>query len=135
MTLAQEDIETGRRFIRQAEEELAQGDPLQASENAWMAVVHHLKGIARQRGWEHDGQRQLGVIADRLTEETGRREVRRLVSVADSLHVNFYNDWKPEEMVRYNVEDVKKLLILLGDLYENGGHAQGVGEPPTEPIQ
>ena len=40
---------------------------------------------------------------------------------AESLHGNFYNNWKTEEMVRSNVEDSKRLLAMLGIVYDNGG--------------
>ena len=40
------------RLMRHAEEQLAKGDRLQASEKAWGAAVHRLKDIANKRGWE-----------------------------------------------------------------------------------
>ena len=121
MTLAEENIRVGRRLIRHAEEELEEGEMLQASEKAWGAVVHHLKGIARQRGWSHGGHYDLSRIVDRLAEETGQSDMQTLFSVAESLHGNFYNNWKTEEMVRSNVEDSKRLLAMLGIVYDNGG--------------
>ena len=52
------------RLIRHAEEQLAKGDRLQASEKAWGAVVHRLKDIADQRGWKYsthaDGHAVMG---------------------------------------------------------------------------
>ena len=38
------------RFLGHAEEELAKGHRLQASEKAWGAVAQQLKAIAEQRG-------------------------------------------------------------------------------------
>ena len=55
------------RLIADAEEELAKGDRLQASEKAWGAVAHRLKVIAAQRGWEYTTHRQVYGIVNRLT--------------------------------------------------------------------
>ena len=107
-------------MIRHAEEELANGEPLQASEKAWGAAVHQLKAIARQRRWRHGGHYQLGQIIERLADETGDREIRRLFSIAESLHANFYNNWKPESAVREDIQDVKLLLDKLSAIYDDG---------------
>ncbi len=68
------------RLIRHAEEQLVSGDRLQASEKAWGAVAHHLKGIAEQRGWSYRTH-------------------------ADAMEPDY---------VRNEIEDVKKLLDMLG---------------------
>ena len=120
MTLAQDNMMTSRQLIEHAEEELRNGEPLQASEKAWGAVVHRLKAIARQRDWPHGGHYQLSQMAGRLAEETGDGEIRRFFSVAESLHGNFYNNWKEEGVVRDDIEDVKRLLDKLSAIYENG---------------
>lgn len=120
MTLAQDNIATSRQLIEHADEELRNGEPLQASEKAWGAVVHRLKAIARRRDWPHGGHYQLSQMVDRLVEETGDGEMRRFFSVAESLHGNFYNNWKTEMMVHDDIEDVKQLLVKLSAIYENG---------------
>ena len=120
MTLAQDNMTTSRQLIEHAEEELRNGESLQASEKAWGAVVHRLKAIARQRDWPHGGHYQLSQMVDRLVGETGDDEIQRSFSVAESLHGNFYNNWKTEMMVRSNIEDVKRLLDKLSAIYENG---------------
>ena len=120
MTLAQDNMTTSRQLIEHAEEELRNGEPLQASEKAWGAVVHRLKAIARQRDWAHGGHYQLSQMVTRLTEETGDDEIRRFFSVAESLHGNFYNNWKDVISVREDVEDVKRLLDKLSAIYDNG---------------
>ena len=121
MTLAQDNMTTSRRLIEHAEWELRNGEPLQASEKAWGAVVHNLKAIARERGWPHGGHYQLSQIVDRLAAESDDDEIRALFSIAEALHVNFYNNWKTASAVRSNVESVKRLLDKLSAIYENGG--------------
>ena len=113
MTLIENHLENSARLIRQADLELQKGDGLQASEKAWGSVVHRLKAIARDREWSHGGHYNLAMTVKRLADETNQPEMRRLFSVAESLHANFYNDWKPESMVYDDIEDVKTLLSKL----------------------
>ena len=117
MTLEENNLRISRQFIRQADRELQYGDSLQASEKAWGSVVHHLKAIARQRRWRHGGHYNLAEIIDRLAGETNQPEMKSLFSVAESLHANFYNNWKTEDMVRSNIQDVKNLLVKLDGAY------------------
>ena len=51
-----------RRLIIHAREELQKGHRLQAGEKAWGAVVHPLKGIAEQRGWNSDNYQISGML-------------------------------------------------------------------------
>jgi hypothetical protein len=119
MTLAQDNIAICLRLIQHAEEELANGEPLQASEKAWGAVAHRLKAIARQRKWRHGGHYHLGQIIRGLVDETGDGEIQNSFSIAESLHANFYNNWKTEAAVRDDIESVKLLLDKLSTLYDN----------------
>ena len=117
MTLADKHMEISRRFIRHAEEELDKGDLLQTSEKAWGATAHRLKAIASRRGWRHSGHRDYYTIIARLSEEVQRQEeFLALFDVADSLHANFYNDFKTEMHVRTGLVNVKKLLDMLDDV-------------------
>ena len=47
MVSAIDHAATSRLFIQQAEEELAQGDLLQAAEKGWGSAAYAMKGIAR----------------------------------------------------------------------------------------
>ena len=122
MTLIDNHIAISRRFIQHAEEELEKGDLLQASEKSWGAVAHRLEAIAGRRRWSHSSHKDYyhkdyyRIIAN-LSEETNRpEEFLALFDVADSLHANFYNDFKPEELVRTGLVNVKKLLDILDDI-------------------
>ena len=103
-----------RRLMEHAEEELAKGDRLQASEKAWGAVAHQIKAIADRRGWEYDKHVQVFGIADRLAEETEDPEkVRLLFAVAHGLHKNYYIDATPLSAIEYQISEVKTLLEFL----------------------
>ena len=102
-----------RRLIQHAEEQLANGDRLQASEKAWGAVAHSLKDIAAQRGWRYRTHGHVYEVAERLAEEQGQPDIQSLVSVATMLHQNYYEDLMPEGVIRHNIGQVKKLLDIL----------------------
>lgn len=102
------------RLIRHAEAQLANGDRLQASEKAWGAVAHHLKGIAERLGWSYRTHADVFRIVDRLSREMGEPRLRTLFAVANGLHQNFYEDAMELDYVRTEIEDVKALLDMLG---------------------
>ena len=116
--------DASRTLLTQAFAELEQGDARQASEKGWGATAQMLKSIAQHRGWEHRGHRLIRRVASRLADETGDAEIRRLYRVADSLHINFYEDLDTAADVAAGLEDVRRLLDKLGPLarpdYNNG---------------
>ena len=115
---AEAHVRISRQFMRQADEEFTKGDRLQASEKAWGAAAHAVKAVAQQRGWRHDGHRYLFQAIDRIYSETGDPELRDLFGRANSLHMNFYEDWQSAEYVQDGIERVKTLLEKLEPLAE-----------------
>ncbi len=113
MVAAIDHVETSRTLIRQADDELAKGDLLQASEKGWGAAAHAMKGIARSRGWPHGHHRELFMVADKLVAETGQREIRTLFQVASATHQNFYEGWLTSEAAASNLADIRYLLEIL----------------------
>ena len=103
-----------RRLMEHAEEQLARGDRLQASEKAWGAVAHQIKAIADRRGWEYEKHQQVYGIVERLADETeDPQKVRDLFAVANGLHKNYYIDATPLSAIKYEVGRVKALLDIL----------------------
>lgn len=109
-------VRISRQFMRQADEEFAKGDRLQASEKAWGAAAHAVKAVAQQRGWRHDGHRYLFEAVDRIFAETNDSEFRGLFGTANSLHMNFYEDWQSDDYVQDGIQRVKVLLAKLEPL-------------------
>ena len=99
-----------QELLRKAREALTEGDLVQASEKGWGAAAQAVKAVAEARGWPHDSHRALYEIANRLAAEAGDPDLRRLFSVASSLHQNFYEHWMPNEMVAADLESVAELL-------------------------
>ena len=125
-TIARAPIEShqthSRRLIRHAEQRLALGDRLQASEKAWGSVAHYLKVIADRRGWRYETHADSFRVARNLTAAENNPQIRHLFYAASDLHRNFYIDYIPLDSLALQLDDVKEFLALL--------HAI---EPPDEP--
>ena len=103
-----------QRLMEHAQEQLAKGDRLQASEKAWGAVAHQLKAIADSRGWKYDTHQQTYGIVRRLAAETEEPAgFRDLFSVAAGLHQNFYADTMPLEELAYEIGRARTFLDML----------------------
>ncbi|MYA62953.1 MAG: hypothetical protein F4X94_10335 [Dehalococcoidia bacterium] len=117
MTLRYEPIEAhyvhSQRLILHAEEKLAEGDRIQASEKAWGAVAHYFKHLAAQRGWRYVTHADAFRISDRLAAELEEPRVKTLFSVVNSMHGNFYQDQKSLDHIGQEIEEVKVLLDIL----------------------
>ena len=105
------------RLIAHAEQELANGDRLQASEKAWGAVVHRLKVIADQRGWEYTRHQHVYRIVRQIADERGDQRIRELFPIAAGLHQNYYLDAMPLDELGYEIGKVKELLEMLKSTY------------------
>ena len=108
--------EAARHLLAQAQGELEQGDVRQASEKGWGAAAQMVKAVAERRGWEHRTHAGLFRVISDLATETGDNEIRNLFHVANSLHINFYENWNTAENVRAALSDVERLLEKLSSL-------------------
>lgn len=105
-----------RYCIEKADEHLAIGDRIQASEKGWGAVAEAIKSVAAQRGWNHYSHSLLGDIAFQLSEEWQRPDVRILFDAMEKLHINFYEDNMGLDAIAASVGDAKRLLQTLATL-------------------
>ena len=103
-----------RRFIRQAHEELAKGDLIQASDKTWGAVAHALKAIAQSRGWRHKGHDHLKAIGHIIGKEFNHADILLAFSNAEELHRNFYENQEDENKIANVISVVES---VLPDLY------------------
>lgn len=118
--VAQDYLIASRDLLAQGRVELARGDIRQASEKGWGAAAQVVKAIAEQRGWEHRGHGRLHEAVRRLRDETDDQDIRRLFQVANSLHVNFYENWEDTQNVAEGLEDVARFIAKLGPLASSG---------------
>ena len=100
-------------FFTKAGEALADEDLLQASEKLWGASAHMIKAVAEARGWQHNGHRELFQVVNRLVDETGDQEFRDLFDIADSLHINFYENRMHSKWIESRTKRIRGLLDKL----------------------
>jgi hypothetical protein len=106
-------LQLSEKYLREADEFLAEGDFVQASEKAWGAAAQAVKMVASKRGLELRSHGELHKFIVNLTVETKDEEIRGLWRSEGMLHQNFYENWLPGEMVADNIEDVKELVRKL----------------------
>lgn len=116
MTQDEKYSSASRGFLAQAREELDRGDLAQASEKGWGAAAQMVKSIADKRGWPHDGHASLFRVIRRLADDTGDTQLVRLFQIANSLHINFYENWIPSDSVGESLEAVEELVEKLEQL-------------------
>ena len=102
-----------RQLLRQGQEELAAGDVRQASEKGWGAAAQMVKSTAERRAWQHRNHAALFTAVSRLVNETGDEDVSLLFAVANSLYVNFYENWEKADNVGRHLAAVERLLDKL----------------------
>ncbi len=95
---------------------LAEGDLKQASEKAWGAAALLVKAAAEERGWRHEGHRDLWRALHRLADETEDEEMRRQFGLAGALHTNYYEDWLDTKAVEQYLGEVRQLTGKLSVL-------------------
>ena len=105
-----------RHLLTQAHEELAAGDTRQASEKGWGAAAQIVKSVAEQRGWEHRNHAALFNVISRLVAETGDGDIRDLFHIANSLHINFYENWDNAENVAGALSQMERFVDRLEPL-------------------
>lgn len=102
------------RLMKHAQEQLAKGDRLQASEKAWGAVAHKVKEIAEARGWTYDTHQHFFGLAEKIAKETDNPdETNTLFDVAHGLHKNYYADSIPVKTLERQLGSTHRLLTIL----------------------
>ena len=107
---SQRYTELSRHFIEKADEYLAAGDRVQASEKGWGAVAEAFKSIAEERGWNHQSHRILNDVAYQLTKEWGRDDVLSMFDAVEKLHINFYEDAMELDEIGSRIATAKNLI-------------------------
>jgi hypothetical protein len=106
-------LKLSEKYLKEAEDFLAKGDYVQASEKAWGAAAQMVKAVAAREGRVLRSHRELHEYVAELSKKMGDREVIRLWLAASSLRQNFYENRLPGEAVKSAVEDVKVFVEKL----------------------
>ena len=107
--------ETVATLLSEARAYLDEGNLSQASEKGWGAAVYLVEAAAEQRGWRHTSHGDLYRAVDRLVDERGDVQLRRLFHSASALHQNFYEGWMSEESVADGLTAVEDFAQRLAD--------------------
>lgn len=106
------------KYLKEAEELLAKGDYVQASEKFWGAAAEVVKAVAAARGITLGTHRSLWEFVHRLSREKPELNLIEGFRAAESLHVNFYEDHLPEEVVKLTVAQVKEFIEKMKRLLQ-----------------
>ena len=101
------------KYLKDAEELLRKGDYVQASEKLWGAAAEIVKAVAAKRGIRLGAHRSLTKFVAELDEENPKLNLATEFSVANNLHINFYEDWLHPKMVVKNAEAVRSFISKM----------------------
>jgi uncharacterized protein (UPF0332 family) len=104
------------KYLREADELLAKGDYVQASEKGWGAAAQIVKALVAKEGGELRSHRDLWLHVDELVEKLGSEELRDLWHAANALHQNFYENWMTPKGVAASLKRVKMFIERLKGL-------------------
>ena len=106
------------RMIILAREELKLGSRLQAGEKAWGAVVHPMKAIAEQRGWQHKSHQDVLAVMRQVVLEYGfdGDQVQALSEAYRVGHENFYENFRSPEELSEMIDGVERVLEAVIDV-------------------
>ncbi len=116
MTTSEQYRTASSTLYDQAMVELEAGDLRQASEKLWGASAQALKSLAERRDWSHGSHGEFYRMIKRLRDEDGEEELAELFQSANTLHVNFYEDWLNESEVRKLAYEVQSFITRLRTL-------------------
>ena len=105
--------ELSRWCLAEADRYLRRRNNIQSSEKGWGAAAQSLKAIAMERGWNHQSHNLIVDIAMQVADEHGNPSLISLFGTAQALHVNFYENWLPSDVIEIYLNDVKRLLPEL----------------------
>lgn len=88
---AARNMEISHNFLRQAREELAKEDLLQAANKVWGAAAYAIKAVAEKRRWFNDADWKLWEAASVVTEEEGDHSILSGYSAARQAQYDFYH--------------------------------------------
>jgi len=85
----------------------------QASEKLWGAAAEAVKTVAASKGVELPSHRDLWEFTTKLDKEYPEMGLLNLFHIANSLHVNFYENWLTPEAVKKGYDAVQEFVGKL----------------------
>ena len=99
---APEHVELARKFLIDADRELADGDHFQASEKLWGAASHMVIAEMHRRGIKQSGHKAMIDAVEKIAADTDDPILSEYFARAEALHANFYHGFmEPQDIHRY----------------------------------
>jgi len=103
-------LDLNGKYLKDAEALLAKGDYVQASEKIWGATAQIIKAVAAKRGIALRAHTSIAEFVSKLDDDKPELNLAGDFASAESLHVNFYEDWLPTKMVEKRYDVVKRFI-------------------------
>ena len=108
-----------RLKLGEAQQELNQGDTMQASEKAYGAVSCAAKAYGERRGWNHYNHHRVGLIIEQLREEWQEPFLVTAHSSVKALHDNFFEHELATVAVQDHIDLAKALVSRLEEIRQS----------------
>ena len=105
-----------RLKLGEAQQELKQGDTMQASEKAYGAVSCAAKAYGERRGWNHYNHHRVGLIIEQLREEWREPFLNNAYGAVKALHDNFFEHELATVVVQDHIDLAKTLVARLEEI-------------------
>ena len=115
-----------RRFLDQASEELEKQPPDRdkATENAWMAMVHAVKVVAKDRRWRHDREILYIFAMDQIiAEQVAGDDVLAMHSyfgVVEGMNSHYFGNFYSVKTIRAGIMAAQRIVTWLDETRHNG---------------
>lgn len=106
------------KYLRESDELFKQKNYSQVSEKLWGATATIAKAIAASRNKtikSHDG---VGFYLASIAKELKDKSILNIVSIANSMHQNFYEDNLPPEVTREASRTIKQFVNRMRGKFE-----------------
>ncbi len=120
---AARNMEISHNFLRQAREELAKEDLLQASNKAWGAAAYAIKAVAEKRRWFNDADWRLRETAWVISAEQGDDDIMMGFLAAREAHYDFYHHEEDAYTIGRIITATERLVTKVDSILADG-------EPP-----
>ena len=108
-----------RLKLWEAQQELNQGDTMQASEKAYGAVSAAAKAYGEKRGWNHYNHYRVMLILEQLREEWQEPFLVTAHSSVKALHDNFFEHELATVVVQDHIDLAKALVARLEEIRQS----------------
>ena len=109
----------GRLKLGEAQQELNQGDTMQASEKAYGAVSCAAKAYGEKRGWNHYNHHRVGLILEQLRDEWDAPELVVAHLAIRALHNNFFEYELSSTVVQDGIHAAQRMVARLEEIRQS----------------